>query len=185
MVFVATVIQVAPMALGRAPVPAKPRPKPEIEKDGGPIAQHNNEEKEEQMDRCVKEFFLQYERANSASDTSTIGGLYADTFMFGGPHGVHAVKKKDFLKIVPKMKAHFSSMGLCETRLQTVKANPLDSRYLLATVGWRIKFRNSSTKPVDATATYVLMLGQGNTLSIVFQIDHQDLASVIKDQQSS
>ena len=105
--------------------------------------------------------------------------------MFGGPHGAQAVKKEDFLKIVPKMKAHFSSMGLCETRLQTVKANPLDSRYLLATVGWRMKFRNSSAKPVDAVATYILVLGQENTLSIVFQIDHQDLASVIKDQQSS
>ena len=93
-------------------------------------------------------------------------------------------KKEEFLKIVPRMKAHFSSMGLCETRLQTVKANPLDSKHLLATVGWRMTFRNSSTKPVDAVATYVLLLGQGNTLSIVFQIDHQDLASVIQDQQS-
>jgi hypothetical protein len=135
------------------------------------------------MDQCVKEFFLEYERANSSSNPSAIGGLYADTFMFAGPQGVQAVKKEDFLKIVPKMKAIFSSMGLCETRLKTVKANPLDSRYLLATVGWRMKFRNSSTKPVDAVATYVLVLGQGNTLSIVFQIDHQDLARVIKDQQ--
>ena len=135
------------------------------------------------MDQCVKEFFLEYERANSSSNPSAIGGLYADTFMFAGPQGVQAVKKEDFLKIVPKMKAIFSSMGLCETRLKTVKANPLDSRYLLATVGWRMKFRNSSTKPVDAVATYILVLGQENTLSIVFQIDHQDLAGLIKEQQ--
>ncbi len=141
---------------------------------------------EEQMDQRVKEFFLQYERANSSSDVSAIGGLYADTFMFGGPNGVQAVRKEDFLKVVPKMKAHFSSMGLSETQLQTVEANPLDSKYLLAKVAWTIKFRNSSgSKHVDAFATYVMVRDQGDALSIVFQIDHQDMASVIKEQQNT
>ena len=51
---------------------------------------------EEQMDQQVNEFFLQYERATSSSDVSGIGGLYSDTFMFGGPNGVQAVKKEDF-----------------------------------------------------------------------------------------
>jgi hypothetical protein len=103
--------------------------------------------------------------------------------MFGGPNGVHAVKKEDFLKVVPKMKAHFSSLGLSETLLQTVDANPLDSKYLLAKVAWRMNFRNSSgSKHVNAFATYILLRGRGDALSIVFQIDHQDLASVIKEQ---
>jgi hypothetical protein len=138
------------------------------------------------MDQEVKEFFVQYERANSSSNVSAIGDLYADTFMFGGPNGVQAVKKEDFLKVVPKMKAHLSSMGLFETHLQTVEANPLNSKYLLARVGWRMTVRNSSgSKHVDAFATYVLVRGQGDVLSIVFQIDHQDLAAVIKDQQNS
>src|SRR5579859_3875528 len=87
---------------------------------------------EESMDERVKEFFIEYERANSSSDVAAIGGLYADTFMFGGPKGVQAVKKEDFLKVVPKMKAYFSSMGLSETQLQTVDTIPLDSKYLLA-----------------------------------------------------
>ena len=132
------------------------------------------------MDHQVKEFFLKYEKANSSSDVSAIGGLYADAFMFGGTNGVQAVKKEDFLKVVPKMKAHFSSMGLSETQLLTVAANPLDSKYLLAAVVWRMKLQNSSaSKQVDASATYVLARGQGDALSIVFQIDHQDLASLI------
>ena len=138
------------------------------------------------MDLRVNEFFLQYERANSSSDVSAIGGLYADTFMFGGPNGVQAVKKDDFLKVIPKMKAHFSSMGLSETQLQTVETNPLDSRYLLAKVIWTMKFRNSSgSKHVDAFATYVLVRGRGDTLSIIFQLDHQDLASLIKEWQNT
>jgi hypothetical protein len=137
------------------------------------------------MDQRVKAFFLQYEKANSSSDVSTIGSLYGDTFMFGGPNGVQAVKNADFLKIVPKMKMHFSSMGLSETKLQSVEANPLDSKYLLATVVWRMKIANSSSnKDVDASATYVLVRGEGDALSIVFQIDHQDLASVIQGLQN-
>jgi hypothetical protein len=138
------------------------------------------------MDQRVNEFFSQYERANSSSDVSAIGGLYADTFMFGGPNGVQAIKKDDFLKVIPKMKAHFSSMGLSETQLQTVETNPLDSQYLLAKVVWRMKFRNScGSKYVDAFATYVLVRGQEEALSIVFQLDHQDLTSVIKEWQNT
>ena len=138
------------------------------------------------MDQRIREFFLQYEKANSSSDVSAIGGLYADTFMFGGPNGVQAVKKEDFLKVIPRMKVHFSSIGLSATQLQTVEAKPLDSKYLLATVVWRMTLRSASgSKHVDASATYVLVQGQGDAFSIVFQIDHQDLASVIKAQQNN
>lgn len=77
------------------------------------------------MDQVVRSFFEQYERANSASDLLLIGSLYADTFMFGGPNGVQAIKKEDFLRVVPRMKAHFMSMGLSETRLHSVDASDL------------------------------------------------------------
>jgi hypothetical protein len=142
--------------------------------------------REEQMDQRVKEFFLQYERANLSSDVSEISALYADTFMFGGPNGVQAVKKEDFLKVLPKRKTYFSSMGLSETQLESVDANSLDSKYLLAKVGWRMKLQNSScNRTLDTFATYVLVQGNGDALSIVFQIDHQDLASVIKELQGT
>src|SRR4051812_37747884 len=98
---------------------AKSTAKSEIKEAGYRISRH---ESEGDMDQRVKQFFLKYEKANSSSDIYGIGGLYADTFMFGGPNGVQAVKKEDFLKVVPKMKAHFSSMGLSETQLQTVEA---------------------------------------------------------------
>ncbi|ABF39761.1 hypothetical protein Acid345_0756 [Candidatus Koribacter versatilis Ellin345] len=135
------------------------------------------------MDQQVKEFFLKYEQANAGSDLSGIDGLYADTFMFGGPKGVQAVRKEDFLRVAPKMKERFSSMGLSETQLQAVETKPLDSTYLLATVVWRMKVRGESgSKDIDARATYILVRGHGDVLSIIFQIDHQDLASVIQER---
>ncbi|MGD0548072.1 MAG: hypothetical protein ABR991_09660 [Terracidiphilus sp.] len=138
------------------------------------------------MNQLVKEFFLRYEEANSSTDVFGIGGLYADTFMFGGPNGVQAVKKEDFLKVIPKMKARFSSMGLSETRLQNVDVNSLDSKYLLAKVGWRMKLQNSSgISHLETFATYLLERGNGDALSIILQIDHQDLASVIREQRNT
>jgi len=106
--------------------------------------------------------------------------------MFAGPTGVQAIKKEDFIKIVPKMKMRFSSMGISETDLQTVETSPLDSRYLLANVVWKVDFYDSlGSKHVDVSATYVLEQRQEDTLSIVFQIDHQDLASTIKGHQNT
>ena len=138
------------------------------------------------MDQRVKEFFLQYERANSSSDVSGISGLYADTFMFGGPNGVQSINKGDFLKVVPERKAYFSSMGLSETQLESVDASPIDSKYLLAKVAWKMKLQNSSgSRTLDTFATYILVRGNGDALSIVFQIDHQDLANVIKELQNT
>jgi len=53
------------------------------------------------------------------------------------------------------------------------------------TVGWAITLENAiGSKQVQASATYILMRGVGDTLTIVFQIDHQDLAGVIRAQQS-
>ena len=141
---------------------------------------------EEKMDQRVKEFFLLYERANSSSDVSGISALYADMFMFGGPNGVQAVNKGDFLKVVPKRKAYFSSMGISETQLESVEIDPIDSKYLLAKVAWKMKLQNSSvSKTLDIFATYILVRGSGDELSIVFQIDHQDLTSAVKILQST
>jgi ketosteroid isomerase-like protein len=138
------------------------------------------------MEQQAKEFFVRYERANSTSDVSAIGDLYADTFMFGGPNGTQAVKKEDFLRVIPKMKAHYSSMGLAETQLQTVEATLLSSKYVLAKTAWRMTIRNSSgDRHVEAFATYILMREQADALSIVFQIDHQELASLLKDPQNA
>jgi ketosteroid isomerase-like protein len=138
------------------------------------------------MDQRVNEFFTQYERANLASDVSGIGALYADTFMFGGPNGVQAINKEDFLKVLPKRKAYFSSMGLSETQLESVEANSINSKYLLAKVAWKMKLQKlSSSITLNAFATYILERGNGDALSIVFQIDHQDLASVVKELQST
>lgn len=139
------------------------------------------------MNELVKQFFDEYERANAAADLTAIGTLYADTFMFAGINGVKAVRREDFLKVVPRMKAHFASMGLSKTELQTLEAGTIDAKYLIAKAGWKMTVLDSKGdgKQVDNYATYILERKEDGTLSVVFQIDHQDLATVIKNQQTA
>jgi len=136
------------------------------------------------MDPLVQAFFESYEIANSSSDLTAIGDLYAETFLFAGPSAVRSVRRDDFLKVIPKMKTQFTSLGLTESRLSSVEAANLDSRYILAKVQWTITLRTveGPFNHFDAFATYVLQHCDGK-LSIIFQLDHQDLAAVIHDKR--
>jgi hypothetical protein len=136
------------------------------------------------VDQELEKFFSRFERANQSSDIAAFGELYGERFMFGSPTGVQTVERDAFLKVIPKMKAHFSSMGLFERNVDSVDAHALSPKYLLATVAWRMGIQTLSGRThVDVLASYVLMRGSEGALSIVFQIDHQDLATVIKNQQ--
>ena len=142
---------------------------------------------DQQVSQQVRMFLEQYERANASSNVTTIGTLYADTFMFAGPKGVQAVKKDDFLKVVPKMKAHFAQMGLIATRLHSIETTALDLKYALAKTAWKMTIQNpnGSTKNLDALATYILERRDAAKLVIVVQIDHQDLATAIEAHRNT
>jgi hypothetical protein len=115
------------------------------------------------------------------TDGSAVADLYAEIFLFGGPKGTQTVKKDDLAKAIPRMKAYFAAMGLAETYLKSASANLLDSRYVLVKVGWTMSVRTSgrAIKHVDTFATYLLERKR-DKFSIVLQIDHQDLAVVIR-----
>ena len=138
------------------------------------------------MDRLVEAFFRTYETATSNSDFAIVGDLYAETFLFAGPCSVHSVRREDFLKILPKMKAQFYSAGLTASRFSSVEAEDLDSRYVLAKVRWEmtIHMPGGDLKGFDAFATYVLDRCD-DKLTIIFQLDHQDLAAVVNEQRNA
>ena len=60
----------------------------------------------------AEEFFRLYEQANRDFNVQLIAKLYADTFMFGNPQGVQAVKKEDFVKVLPRRKDFMKTAGL-------------------------------------------------------------------------
>ena len=133
------------------------------------------------MDEQVSAFLKRYVAANMSADGSAVADLYAEIFLFGGPKGTQTVKKEDLAKAIPGMKAHFAAMGLSETHLESASATVLDSRYVLVKAGWTMSIQNSARAitRVDTFATYLLER-KSDTFFIVLQIDHQDLATVIR-----
>jgi hypothetical protein len=125
----------------------------------------------------VRDFFDQYEQANAEFDVAKIAALYGDVFLFGGPQGVQAVKKEDFVKVLPKRKEFFKAAGLASSRVASVEASALDSKYTLAKVVWKMRFERAGSPLVesDAFTTYVLSASD-DSLQIIFQLDHQDLS---------
>jgi hypothetical protein len=111
-----------------------------------------------------------------------LSSQYADTFMFGGPQGVQSIKKKDFLRVIPKRKGFFTSVGLKTTKLASLEETRLDERYSLIKACWTMRFEKDLHKSIDdeISATYIVFL-ENDSLRIVFQIDHQDLQTRVQE----
>ena len=132
----------------------------------------------------VQDFFSRYDQANNTSNLTGFEQLYADRFMFAGPKGAQVVDRDAFLKIIPRRKAQLSAMGLAGREVNTVECYPLDARYLLAKVGWKMVVEGQTgNKVIEAFATFVLIRGEEDALSIIFQLDHQDLSEMLLSQK--
>ena len=130
----------------------------------------------------VEEFFRSYEQANNDFDVQLIAKLYAETFMFGNPQGVQAVKKEEFIKVLPRRKDFMKTAGLVSSRVDSVEASTLDSKYILVKTVWNMLFRTSNGGAVarKTSATYILS-SSGDSFEIVFQVDHQDLMKIVQE----
>ena len=130
----------------------------------------------------VKSFFSVYEAANAIFDVEQIACCYADAFMFGGPEGVQYVKKEDFLKVLPRRKEFFRSLGLVSSKIHSLEETTLDSKYTLVRVVWNMQFERGATEPIDSqNAASYLLSKTDDRFQIVFQIDHQDLRKRAKE----
>ena len=101
--------------------------------------------------------------------------------MFAGPGGVQSVKKEDFIRMVPKRKQWFASLGLVDSKVTLVDETRLDSKYSLVKTAWTMSFEKTRgiTQTLKTSATYILEWNQG-AAQIVFQIDHQDVSAAVK-----
>lgn len=130
----------------------------------------------------AEEFFRLYEQANNDFDVQLISKLYADTFMFANLQGVQAVKKEDFVKVLPKRKDFMKAAGLLSSRVDSVEATTLDSKYILVKTVWNMFIRAKDGDEVTrkTSATYILSSIE-DSFEIVFQLDHQDLMKIVQD----
>lgn len=124
----------------------------------------------------VRTFFEAYARATSLVDAGLLASAYAEQFMFAGPSGVQAVRREDFLKVVPKRKAFLAGLGLQGSELRRLEETVLDGQYVQVKAYWAFMFEKEAGRRIvdEGAATYILRR-EGERLQIVFQLDHQDL----------
>ena len=130
----------------------------------------------------VRDFFSSYETANARFDVEQIAASYADVFMFGGPEGVQCVKKADFLTVLPRRKDFFKSVGLTSSKLESLEASRLDSKYTLVKTIWNMRFDRSGGESIYShNSTSYILVKTHDGFQIAFQIDHQDLSKKVQE----
>jgi hypothetical protein len=131
---------------------------------------------------AVKEFFEAYVRATDSADSAFLRSAYGETFMFASPGAVQAVKRDDFLKVVPKRRAFFAAAGLAASDVRGLEETLLDEHHLLVKARWTFRFERDPARPIieEGAATYILRR-QDDRLQIVFQLDHQDLTKRVQE----
>ena len=134
------------------------------------------------MNTNVRKFFDRYEKANAEFDVAKIAAFYADVFMFGGPQGVQCVKKEDFVRVLPKRKEFFRSVGLVSSKIESLEASNLDSKYILVKAVWKMRFESRSGLPTQSeNSTTCILAGTDDSFQIVVQLDHQDLMKKVQE----
>ena len=130
----------------------------------------------------IREFFDAYAKATRSLDLAFLESAYGDTFMFASAGGVQAVKRDDFLKVVPKRGAFFRAAGLVGSEVSRLEEMGLDEKHTLIQTHWSLRFEKDRGRPIieEIAATYVLRRQPGSW-QIVFQLDHQDLTKRVQE----
>jgi len=102
--------------------------------------------------------------------------------VFAGPHGTQAVRKDDFVKVLPKRHGFFKSLGPRSSRVVALDEAGVDDRCVLVKAHWRMQFESTAARiaDVDVYSTYLLQ-HQQEGLRIVFQLDHDDLTKRVQE----
>src|SRR5262245_28053182 len=114
--------------------------------------------------KAIREFFEAYARATATLDLAFLESAYGDTFMFAGPGGVQAVKRDDFLKVVPKRGAFFKAAGLVASKIRRLEETRLDENHTMVQTQWSMQFEKDPGRSIvdEIAATYVLRRQQGS-----------------------
>jgi ketosteroid isomerase-like protein len=127
-------------------------------------------------------FFDRYQSSIAGSDPAAIATLYGESFVFAGPHGTQAVKRDDFIKVLPRRQAFVASAGLRSSKVASLEEAGIDERCVLVKAQWRLHFASEAgrAKDIDLASTYLLQQ-QPDGLRIVFPLDHDDLMKGVQE----
>ena len=130
----------------------------------------------------VKAFFDQYELNIGGSDPTAIAAQYGEAFVFAGPQGTQAVKRDDFVKVLPKRQGFFRSVGLRSSTVAALEETRIDDGWVLVKAQWRLTFEPIAmpASDIDVSAMYLLQQCPDG-FQIVFQRDYDDLTKRVQE----
>ncbi|HET6384220.1 MAG TPA: hypothetical protein VFJ58_12575 [Armatimonadota bacterium] len=127
----------------------------------------------EKISSRMAQFLEHFERSRTAG--ADAAGLYAETFLAGGPDGARCIRAEDFARALPLRKQMFERAGCRRTELAGVVETPLDERYSLARTKWRMGFERAGRpeEVVEVESTFLVDFG-GEAPRILAYLSHQD-----------
>jgi hypothetical protein len=130
----------------------------------------------------VAAFFADFEtRSNDPAADAASPSQFAEVFLSAYRNAVHAVPRAAFAAALPKRRELFACIGLKRTRLTSIDETPLDDLYVLVATEWTMELEQSDGPKALPFRSTFLLRRTDEGLEIVFYLNHQDVAAVIKE----
>lgn len=131
----------------------------------------------------IERFFAHYEQGANSFDPDIVTSKFSDCFMGGDPNGVVCIQNNEvFRKAISQRQTFFQQIGFRSAKILGLTETPLDERYTMAKVHWRMIFEKQPAHPHDFTffITYFLF-DAGIGPKVVFYVSHDDEQKIMRD----
>ncbi len=131
----------------------------------------------------IEQFFARYEEGANTFDPDIVVSQFTDSFMGADPNGVMcAANDETFRKAIPQRKEFFTEIGFRSAKVLDIEETPLDDRYTMAKVHWRMIFEKEEGHPREFKfyITYFLF-DPGTGPKVVFYISHDDEQKIMRE----
>lgn len=131
----------------------------------------------------IEQFFARYEEGANTFDTVTVVSEFTPVFMSADPNGVACISNDgEFRAAIPQRKALFEKIGFRSAKILSLAPTPLDERYTMVKVEWRMIFEKTVGSPQEFIffITYILF-DDGSGPKVAFYISHDDETKTMRD----
>lgn len=108
-------------------------------------------------------FFSRYAELSMEPQPKALAGLYAPTFIVGGPEGSHAfANDSHFLEWLGQVAAFNREHGMRNIAVVSIEGMELSPVHTLATVTWGARFDKTGDRKIEFTISYLLERSDGD-----------------------
>jgi hypothetical protein len=131
----------------------------------------------------IERFFQALEHETVTGNFPALAERFSESFLAASPSGVKVAQRSLFAQVLPARKQLFEKMGKSSTKLISLEASALDSRYTLAKTRWLLTFarEGQDSHEVFADSTYIVDTGE-EPFQIILYLTSQDLPKMLAER---